>query len=72
MNKKISELINQKMQERNLTVSSLYNLLNKKVSKTSLYFLVNLKNRNYPEFASPYFKTIYPVLKELNIELKDI
>jgi len=72
MNKKISELINQKMQERNLTVSSLHNLLNKQVSKTSLYFLVNLKDSNYHEFANPYFRTLYPILKELNIELKDI
>ena len=66
---KLQQAIITKMLERNLTIRQLSQLLKGKVSETSLRFFITSDRM---DGAKPYFTTVLPILKELNIEIKDL
>jgi hypothetical protein len=67
--KRLRELINLKLKEKNMTKVELINLLQNEVSGSVIYTLLN-ENYRYSG-QCPYFRTVLPILKALDIEIKD-
>jgi hypothetical protein len=66
--KRLRELINLKLKEKNMTKVELINLLQNEVSGTTIRKILN---ENTIEENFHYFKTILPILKALDIKIKD-
>ena len=65
---KLRELINLKLEQRNITKATLVKMLKGQVSSTVIYTILN-SNSRYEHY--PYFQTVLPILKVLDIKVKD-